>query len=84
MRVRLINCIDRASQTASHRLRAHSLQTVAVVPEIVFGIHVFEIERRILAAQQNLVPQHHLVEFVILGLVLGRQIQEQLLHIPIE
>lgn len=62
----------------------YSLQTVTIVPEVVLGVHVLEVQVGIFAPQDNLVPQDHLVQLVLLGLVLGRQVQEQLLHVPVE
>jgi len=60
------------------------LQPIAVVPEVVLGVHVLEVQHGVLAAQDDLVPEDHLVELVRGSLVLGGQVQEQLLHVPVE
>lgn len=61
-----------------------ALQTVAIVPEVVLGVHVLKVQIGVLAPEDDLVPQDDLVQLVLLGLVLGRQVQEQLLHVPVE
>ena len=62
----------------------HLLQTIAIIPEVILRVHVLEVQVGVLAPQNDLVPQHHLVEGVLLRGVLGRQVQEQLLHVPVE
>ena len=75
-------------------------QPVPVVPKVVLSVHAPVIQQGVLASQDDLIPQNyliygltpalqehrqvHLVQLVVRRLVLGRQIQEQLLHIPVE
>lgn len=69
--------MNRTRNCASH-------QTVAVVPEVVLLVEVLQRQLGVLAAHDDLVPQHHLVDGVRLRLVLGRQVDEQLLDVPVE
>ena len=62
----------------------HSLEPVAVVPEVVLGVHGPVVEDGVLPALDDLVPQHHLVDRVARRRVLGAQVQEQLLDVPVE
>ena len=41
--------------------RPFLLEAVAVVPEVVLGVHRPVVEHRVLPALDDLVPQHHLV-----------------------
>jgi len=59
-------------------------ETVSVVPEVVFGVHGPVVEDGILAPLNDLVPEYNLIDLVGLGLVLGSQIKEELLHVPVE
>lgn len=74
------------SEHASHSPHANraSHQTVAVVPEVVLLVEVLQRQLSVLSTQDDLVPQHHLVDGVRLRLVLGRQVNEQLLDVPVE
>ena len=40
------------------------LEAVAVVPEVVLGVHRPVVEDRVLPALDDLVPQHHLVHLI--------------------
>lgn len=62
----------------------HSLETVSIVPEVVLCVHVLQIQDCIVSPFHNLVPQHDLVQFIVRRLVLGREVQEELLHVPVE
>ena len=59
-------------------------EAVSVVPEVVLGVHGPVVEDGILASLNDLVPEYNLVNLVRLGLVLGGQIKEELLHVPVE
>jgi len=59
-------------------------QTVSVVPKVVFRRQTFVIQDGIFAPLDDFVPQNDLVQFIIGRLVFRRQIQKQLLHVPIE
>lgn len=39
-------------------------QTIAIIPEIVFCVHVFEVKDRILATQYDFIPKYDLIQFV--------------------
>lgn len=47
-------------------------------------MHVLVVEDSVFATQDNLVPQHHLVQLILIRLILGSQVEEQLLDIPVE
>lgn len=37
-------------------------ETVSVVPEVIFGVHVLEVQHGVLASQNDFVPEHDLKE----------------------
>ena len=45
-------------------VRPFLLEAVAVVPEVVLGVHRPVVEYRVLPALDDLVPQHHLVHLI--------------------
>lgn len=47
-------------------------------------MHVLQVEDGVVPALHNLVPEHDLVQIIVLRLVLGRQVEEQLFHVPVE
>lgn len=47
-------------------------------------MHVLQVKDGIVSALDNLIPEDDLVQFIVLGLVLGSQVQEQLFHVPVE
>jgi len=59
-------------------------QTVSVVPKVVFRRQTFVIQDGIFAPLNDFVPQNDLVQFIIRRLVFRRQVEKQLLHVPIE
>jgi len=59
-------------------------QSIAIVPEVVFGGETLVIQNGVLPSLNDFVPQHDLIEFVVHSLILRRQIEEQLLHVPVE
>ena len=61
-----------------------SLEAVAVVPEVVLGVDALDVDLGVLPAQDDLVPEHYLVQRVLGRLVLGHQVEEQLLGVPVE
>ena len=82
-----------------HRHVLVTNQAIPVVPEVVFSVHTETagikiiksesrvppvVEEGILSPENNLVPQDHLVQLIVGRLVLRRQVQKQLLHVPIE
>merc|ERR1712001_506745 len=59
-------------------------EAIAIIPEIIFGVHGSVVEGGIFSALNDLVPQYHLVDFVIGGLVFRRHVEEELFDVPIE
>lgn len=47
-------------------------------------MHILEVQDGIVATLHDFVPQDDLVQVIVLRLVFGSKIQEQLLHVPIE
>jgi len=59
-------------------------QPIPIIPEVILGVHAAIVQHSIFSPENNLVPQHNLVKFVVGRLVLCGEIEEQLLHIPVE
>jgi len=59
-------------------------QPIAIVPEVVLGVHAAIVEHGIFAPENNLVPQNNLVQFVVGRLIFSGEIKEQLFHVPVE
>lgn len=59
-------------------------QTIAIIPEIVLLVEVLQRQLGILAAHDDFIPQNHLIDCIRFRLVFGRQIDEQLLNVPVE
>jgi len=49
-------------------------QPIPIIPEVVLGVHAAIVKHSIFTPQNNLVPQHNLVKFVVGGLVLCSEI----------
>lgn len=43
----------------------YSLETIAIIPEVVLGVHILKIKQSIFSTQYNFVPQHNLVQFIV-------------------
>jgi len=59
-------------------------QTFSIVPKVILGRETFVIKDGILPTFDDLVPKDHLIELVVCRLVLSSQVNEELLHVPIE
>jgi len=57
---------------------------IPVVPKVILWPNIFVIEDCILPPLNDLVPNDDLVQLVARSFILGRQVQEQLLHVPVE
>ena len=60
------------------------LETIAVIPEVVLCVMVLEVHPGVLAPLDDVVPQDYLVNGVVLRTVMGSQVQEYLLCVPVE
>ncbi len=59
-------------------------EAVAVVPEVVLCVQGPVVEDGVLSPLDDLIPNHDLVDGVVLGLVLRRQVEEQLFDVPVK
>jgi len=59
-------------------------ETISVIPEVILCVHRTVVEEGILTAQDDLVPQNNLIEFISLSFILCCEVKEDLLDVPIE
>jgi len=59
-------------------------ESITIVPEVILCRQTFVIQDCVVSPLNDFVPEDHLIQFVIFGFVLGGQIQEELLDVPIE
>ena len=53
--------MEQLDRKEGHYYYSYSLEAVAVVPEVVLGVHGLVVEDGVLAPLDDLVPQNHLV-----------------------
>lgn len=59
-------------------------ESVPIIKEEVFGLHVSEVQSGVFTSKNNLIPQHHLVQRIAFCGILSRQVEKQLFHIPVK
>lgn len=59
-------------------------ESISIVEKEVFGFHVSESQFGVFSSKNDLIPQHDLVQSIVLCCILGREIKKQLFDIPVE
>lgn len=60
------------------------LETIAIVPKVILGVHALVVQDSIFTSANDFIPQYDLVHRVSWRLILGREVQEELLNVPVE